>query len=146
LGRADKDDLLVTAWDWHRPSQNYFLQPRYTSEKENWRILTNQVIYAMVKKPVITETIRLNRLCWFGHVQRMEENRIPTKVLYMNLKTTRLRVRPRNRWHDEAREDGRLVGGKGWNERVYNRQEWKKLLRTARNHHILHIPMELMTE
>ena len=35
----------------------------------------------MVKKPTITETIRLNKLCWFGHVQRMEDNRIP-KIIY----------------------------------------------------------------
>jgi hypothetical protein len=28
-----------------------------------------------------------------------------------------------------VREDGRLVAGKGWEERVYNREEWKKLLR-----------------
>jgi hypothetical protein len=41
-----------------------------------------------------------------------------------------------------VREDGRLVGGKGWKERVYNREEWKKLLRTARKHHILHKPMD----
>ena len=61
-----------------------------TMKKENWRILTNKEIYAMVKKPTVTETIRLNRLCWFGHVQRMEENRIPNKVLYMNLEITRL--------------------------------------------------------
>jgi hypothetical protein len=45
-----------------------------------------------------------------------------------------------------VREDGRLVGGKGWKERVYNEKEWKKLLRIARNHHILHMPKELMTE
>jgi hypothetical protein len=42
----------------------------------NWRILINKEIYAIVKKPTITETIRLHRLCWFGHVQRMEGNRI----------------------------------------------------------------------
>jgi len=30
----------------------------------------------------LTETIRLNRLCWFGHVQRMVKNRVPKKVLY----------------------------------------------------------------
>jgi hypothetical protein len=60
----------------------------------------------------------------------------------MNLGTTRLRVRPRNRWQDEVREDGRLVGIKGWKERVYNREEWKKRLRTARNRRILHMAME----
>jgi hypothetical protein len=74
-------------------------------------ILTNKEIYAIVKKPTITETIRLHRLCWFEHVQRMEENRIPKRVLYMNLETTRPRGTPRNRWLDEVREVGRIVGG-----------------------------------
>jgi hypothetical protein len=64
------------------------------------------------------------------------------KVLYMNLETTRLRGRPRNRWQDAGWKDGRLVGGKGWKERVYNKEEWKKLLRTTRNRRILHMPME----
>jgi hypothetical protein len=96
----------------------------------------------VLKKPTITETIRLNRLRWFGHVQRMEENRLLKRVLHMNLGTTRLRGRPRNRWQDEVREGGRIVGGEGWQEKVRNREEWKKLMRTARNHHILHMPME----
>jgi hypothetical protein len=51
----------------------------------------------------------------------MEENRIPKRVLRMNLEATRLRGRPRNRWQDELREDGRLVGGKEWKERIYSR-------------------------
>jgi len=60
----------------------------------------------------------------------------------MNLATTRLRGRPRNRWQDEVRDNGRLVGGKGWKEGVYSRDEWKKLLRMARYSCILHMPME----
>jgi hypothetical protein len=72
----------------------------------------------------------------------MEENRIPKRVLYMNLETIRLRGRRRNRWKDEVREDGRVAGGEEWQEKVYNREKWKKFLRTARNHHILHMPME----
>jgi len=118
------------------------LGPVYDNEKEKWRIFTNKEIYARVKKTTIIETIRLNRLCWFGHVQRMEENRIPKTVLYRNLGTTRLRGRPRNRWQDEVREDGRIVGGEGRLESVHNRGEWKKLLRTARNCQILHMSTE----
>jgi len=43
-----------------------------------------------------------------------------------------------------VREDGRIVGGERWQEKVRNRGEWKKLLRTARNRRSLHVPMELM--
>jgi len=67
---------------------------------------------------------------------------VPKRVLYMNFETTRLRGRPRNRWQDEVREDRRMVGGEGWQEKVYNREEWKKLLRMANNCRILHMPME----
>ena len=49
----------------------------YDHEKENWRILTNNEIHASVKKPTTIETIRLNRLCWFGNVQRVEEIEFP---------------------------------------------------------------------
>jgi hypothetical protein len=62
-------------------------------------------------------------------------------ILYMNLGTTRLRGKPKNRRQNEVREDGRIDGGKGWQEKVHNREEWKKLLRMARNCHILHMPM-----
>jgi len=74
----------------------------------------------------------------------MEGNKIPKRELYwyMNLGTTRWRGRPRNRWQDEARDDGRLVGGERWQKKVHNREEWKKLLRMARNRRILHMSME----
>jgi hypothetical protein len=41
-----------------------------------------------------------------------------------------------------VREDGRIAGGEEWEEKVYDREEWKKLLRTARNSRILHMSME----
>jgi len=66
----------------------------------------------------------------------------PKRVLYMNFGTTRLRGRPRNRWQDGVREDGRIVGGEEWQVKVRNGEEWQKLLRTARNRQILHMPME----
>jgi hypothetical protein len=76
----------------------------------------------------------------------MEETGIPKRVLYKSLGTTRLRGRPRNRWQDGVREDARIVGGDGWQEKARNRGEWKKHLRTARNHQILHISMDCMND
>jgi hypothetical protein len=55
--------------------------------------------YEIVKKPTIMETIRLHRLRWFGHVQRMEENRIPKRVLYMN-------------WNQQDQEVDQEIDGK----------------------------------
>jgi hypothetical protein len=81
-----------------------------------------------------------------GRYRGWKKIEFPKNVLYMNLGTMRLRGRPRNRWQNEVRVDGRVVGGKGWKERVYNREEWRKLLRTARNRHILHMPLECMNE
>jgi hypothetical protein len=53
----------------------------------------------------------------------------------MNLQR-RLRGRSRNRLQYVVSEDGRRVGEEEWQENVYNRDEWKELLRTARNRRI----------
>ena len=54
-------------------------------------------------------------------------------ILYISIKTTTM---------DEVREDGRMVGREEWQEKVYDREEWKRLLRMARNHRILFMPMD----
>ena len=138
LTQRDRKQLNI----FERKVYRRILVPVIWQLNRNWKILTSKEIYASVKKPTIIGRIRLNRLCWFGHVQRLEESRIPKRVLYMNLGTTSLRGRPRNSWQDEVREDGRIVGGEVWQETLRNREEWKKLLRMAMNHCILHTPME----
>ena len=60
----------------------------------------------------------------------------------MNLETTKPRGTPRSRWLDEVREDGRRVCGEEWQEKIYDREEWKRLLRTARNQRILYMLMD----
>jgi hypothetical protein len=42
----------------------------------------------------------------------MVSNGYLIRVLCMNMETRRQRVRAGNRWQDEVREDGRIVGGK----------------------------------
>jgi len=60
----------------------------------------------------------------------------------MNLGTTRFRGRPRNRWQNEVREDGRIDGEEGWQKKVHNKEKWKKLLGTGRNRRIVHMPVK----
>ena len=67
LTKRDRKQLNI----FERKVYRRILGPVYNNEKGNWGILTNKEIYASVKKPIIIETITLNRLCWFGHVQRM---------------------------------------------------------------------------
>jgi hypothetical protein len=73
LTKRDRKQLNIS----ERKVYRRILGPVNDNEQENWRMLTNKEIYAIVKKPTITETIRLHRLLWFGDVQRMEGNRIP---------------------------------------------------------------------
>ena len=50
-------------------------------------------------------------------------------MIAINLETTRLRCRPRNRCLDEVREDGITVGGERWQEKVCNRGTYFNKLR-----------------
>jgi hypothetical protein len=77
ITKRDRKQLNI----FERKEHRRILGPVYDNGKENWRILTNKEIYVILKKPTITETIRFHRLHWFGHVQRMEENRISKRVL-----------------------------------------------------------------
>ena len=58
LTKRDRKQLNI----FERKVYRRILGPVYAKRKENWRILTNEEIYANIKKPNITETIRLHRL------------------------------------------------------------------------------------
>ena len=74
LTKRDREQINI----FEKKVYRRILGPMYDNEKENWRILTNKEIYAMVKNLHYNRDNKV-RLCWFGHVQR-----IPKKVLYMN--------------------------------------------------------------
>jgi endo-1,4-beta-mannosidase len=63
---TERDRKQMNVFD--RKMYRRILGLTFDNEKENWRILTNKEIFAMVKKPTITETIKLNRLRWFEGV------------------------------------------------------------------------------
>jgi hypothetical protein len=65
LKKRDRKQINI----FERKAYRRILSPVYENEKENWRILIKKKFMQLLKKTTITETIRLNRLRWFGHVQ-----------------------------------------------------------------------------
>ena len=81
--------------------------------KDLTHLLTNKEIYSVVKKPHYNSDNKVKYITsgWACTESGREQNS-PKNVLYMNLETTRLSGRPRNRQQDKLREDGRLVSRK----------------------------------
>jgi len=51
------------------------------------------------------DDIKIRRLRWVGHIIRMEDERIPKKVLDGKLNNTRPVGKPRTRWDDDDDDD-----------------------------------------
>jgi len=79
------------------------------------------------------EDFKIRRLGWAGHIMRMEEERIPKKVLNRNFYATRPVGRPRTRWADVVQRDAlQLLGIRGWRRRAENRDDWRRLMRETK--------------
>ena len=76
---------------------------------------------------------KIRRLGWACHIIRMEEERIPKKVLNGTFHNTRPVGRPRTRWTDVVQRDAlQLLGVRGWRRRAESRDEWRHALREAK--------------
>jgi hypothetical protein len=95
---------------------------------KKWRILTNK------------ETLIKITLVWTC-TKNVRKYKFHKSIVY-GFGNNKPRCRSRNRWQDEARENGRIIGREEWRKKVYGKEEWKKERRTARNCRILHIRME----
>ena len=66
--------------------------PKY--ENGEWKSRTNRELEEMSKGQNIVKWIKGQRICWLGHLDRMEEDRIPKKIFTEELEGTRRREDP----------------------------------------------------
>jgi hypothetical protein len=87
----------------------------------------------MNKGENIVKWIKGQRIGWLGHLERMEEDRMPRKIFTQELEGRRRRGNPRERWKEEAERDLQVLGVR-WREMVTHRENWKDIVRQAKAH------------
>jgi hypothetical protein len=65
-----------------------------------------------------------------GYVERIEDNRVPNRILYGRPGGRRKKRRPRLRWLDDV-EDLREIGVRRWRTKAVDRNEWQRILEEA---------------
>ena len=55
----------------------------------NGKLRTNRELEELNKGENIVKWIKLQRISWLGHLERMEEDRMPEKILTQELEGTR---------------------------------------------------------
>jgi hypothetical protein len=70
--------------------------PKYEDGESKSR--TNRELQEFSKGENIVKWIKGQRISWLGHLERMEEDRMPKKILTQKLEGTRRRGRSRKEW------------------------------------------------
>ena len=106
--------------------------PKY--ENGEWKNRTNRELEEMSKGENIVKWIKGQRISWLGHLERMEEDRMPKKFFTQELEWTRRRGRPKKRWKEEVERDLQVLRVRRWRKLVADRKKWKDIVRQAKAH------------
>jgi hypothetical protein len=94
-------------------------------ETVTWRIQTNDELDELIKHKNVINHTKAQRLSWFGHLQRMLEERMVKKVHKWKLLLPQPLGRPKNRWEDDVRNYMKKLKIKNLTSRIQDRNKWK---------------------
>jgi hypothetical protein len=75
------------------------------NESGQWRSRDNKELYELHKDLDLVTFVKLKRLQWAGHAQRLPVDRTPKKALEATFTGRRPVGKPRKRWEDAVKED-----------------------------------------
>jgi hypothetical protein len=99
-----------------------------------WKSRTNRELEQLSKGENIVKWIKGQRISWLGHLERMEEDRMPKKIVSQELEWTRRRGIPRKGWREDVERDLQVLVMRRWREVVIDREKWRGIVRQAKAH------------
>jgi len=106
--------------------------PKY--EAREWKSRANRELEEVSKGENIVKWIKGQRISWLGHLERMEEDRMPKKIFTQELEETKRRRRPREGWREEVERDLQVLGVRKCRELATDRTKWRDIVRQAKAH------------
>jgi hypothetical protein len=103
-------------------------------EGERWRIRSNRELEEILKGEDIVRFVKSRWLAWLGHVEQMDEERMPRKLLHGRTEGRRRLGRPKKGWLQSLEEDLRIMWVRRWWEKVGCREERGSVVREAKAH------------
>jgi len=97
-----------------------------TYENGSWSIKTNQELDKLIKHKNIINFARVQRLGWYGHIERMQETRLVEAIHAWKPISKRPTGRPKIRWEDDVKKDIQRLKVPNWKTLVQNRRRWKE--------------------
>jgi hypothetical protein len=76
----------------------------------------------------IVKWIKGQRISWLGHLEIMEENRMPKKIFTQELEGMRQRENLRKEWTEKVERDLQVLGVRRWRELVIDRGKWRVIV------------------
>jgi hypothetical protein len=104
--------MRVLIWEPDLDSGRRIYGPKY--EDGEWKSRTNRELEELSKGEHIVKWIKGQMISLLGHLERIEENRMPKKIYTQELEGTRRRGRPRKRWRKEVESDLQVLGVRRW--------------------------------
>jgi hypothetical protein len=95
----------------------------------------NGEVYKLYGELELVAEVKKRRLQHLGHVVKMEEDRVPKKILDQHPGSRRKSGRRGKRWLDDVTKNLEVLGIRGWRRRGLDRKEWAKSVGEARVFH-----------
>ena len=101
-------------------------------ENGSWRIKTNQELDKLIKHKNIINFARVQKLGWYGYIERMQETRMVKAIHTWKPISKRPMGRPKTLWEDDVKKDIQRLKVPNWKTLVQDRRRWKEVVGKAK--------------